>query len=213
MSFVKVNADAIRRYLPEYHLYVETNPDLAGDLTNKEAGYIAEILALAGLQSGKNILVDGSLRDASWYRDYFSRLRSEFPGLRLAIIHVTAPREAIFQRASVSRALSTEFLASKAAMRDIISSNAFALFPFAKLQERALQTGRIVPRDLIVETIQQVPLSVAELSPLVGYHIELLNDPKTADIEIVTQGETWESFTSQWVQYVQRTRLPVFDVS
>ena len=47
-----------------------------------------------------------------------------------------------------------------------------------------------------------MPLSVAELSPLVEYHIELLNDPKKADIEIVTQGETWESFSSQWVQYV-----------
>ena len=70
------------------------------------------------------------------------------------------------------------------------------------LQERALQTGRIVPRDLIAETIQQVPLSVAELSPLVDYHIELQNDPKTTDIEIVTPGETWENFTSQWVQYV-----------
>ena len=102
LGFVKVNADAIRRYLPEYHLYVETNPDLAGDLTNKEAGYIAEILALAGLKCGKNIMVDGSLRRSRWYRDYFARLRREFPGLRLAIIHVTAPREAIFRRASVS---------------------------------------------------------------------------------------------------------------
>jgi len=98
---VKVNADAIRRYLPEYHLYIETNPDLAGDLTNKEAGYIAEILALAGLKAGRNILVDGSLRCAAWYRQYFSKLRREFPGLRLAIIHVTAPREAIFERAAV----------------------------------------------------------------------------------------------------------------
>ena len=63
-----------------------------------------------------------------------------------------------------------------------------------------MQTGRIVPRDLIVETIEQVPLSVAQLAPLVDYHIELLNDPKTPDIEIVTNGETWENFTSQWAQ-------------
>lgn len=67
-----------------------------------------------------------------------------------------------------------------------------------------METGRIVPRDLIVETIHQVPRSVDELSPLVDYHIELLNDDKKADIEIVTQGETWESFTSQWVQCVTK---------
>ena len=53
-----------------------------------------------------------------------------------------------------------------------------------------------------METIEQVPESVAELSPLVDYHIELLNDPKTPDIEIVTPGETWEHFTAQWIQYV-----------
>jgi len=105
LAFVRVNPDAIRRFLPEYHLYIETNPDLAGELTNKEAGYISEILTLAGLQRGNNVLVDGSLRRAGWYREYFAMLRNEFPGLRLAIIHVTAPREAIFKRASVSNVI------------------------------------------------------------------------------------------------------------
>ena len=79
-----------------------TNPDMAGALTNKEAGYISEVLTLASLQRGKNVLVDGSLRHAEWYRNYFAQLRREFPTLRLAIIHVVAPREAIFKRASVS---------------------------------------------------------------------------------------------------------------
>ena len=101
LAFVRVNPDAIRRYLPEYHLYIETNPDMAGALTNKEAGYISEVLTLAGLQRGKNVLVDGSLRHAEWYRNYFAQLRREFPMVRLAIIHVVAPREAIFKRATV----------------------------------------------------------------------------------------------------------------
>lgn len=93
--------DEIRRQLPEFHLYVELAPELAGELTRKEAGYIAEILTLAGLRAGKNVLVDGSLRDCEWYKGYFERLRRGFKNLRLAIIHVTAPREAIFQRAAV----------------------------------------------------------------------------------------------------------------
>ena len=100
-AFVQVNPDAIRRYLPEYHLYIKTNPDMAGELTNKEAGYIAEILTLAGLQRNFNVLVDGSLRRSEWYRGYFARLRKEFPNICIAIIHVTAPRESIFRRASV----------------------------------------------------------------------------------------------------------------
>ena len=101
LAFVKVNFDEIRRHLPEFHLYVEESPELAGELTRKEAGFIAEILTLAGLQAGKNVLVDGSLRDYEWYKKYFARLRKCFPRLRLAIIHVTAPREAVFQRAAV----------------------------------------------------------------------------------------------------------------
>jgi predicted kinase len=102
LAFVRVDPDEIRRYLPEFHLYIEQNPELAGELTNKEAGFISEILTLAGLQAGKNVLVDGSLRDSSWYRTYFDRLRTEFEGLRLAIVHVSAPRESVFQRAAVS---------------------------------------------------------------------------------------------------------------
>jgi Zeta toxin len=101
IAFITCDPDQIRHHLPEYHLYVESNPELAGALTHKEAGFIAEILTLAGLQSGKNVMVDGSLRNAEWYKTYFQRLRSDFPMLRLGIIHVTAPREAIFQRAAV----------------------------------------------------------------------------------------------------------------
>jgi predicted kinase len=101
IAFVVVDPDDIRRHLPEFQLYVDEFPELAGELTRKESGFIAEILTLAGLQAGKNVLVDGSLRDFEWYKSYFQRLREEFSGLRLAIIHVTAPRDAIFQRASV----------------------------------------------------------------------------------------------------------------
>lgn len=101
MAFVTVDPDEIRRHLPEFHLYVKETPELAGELTRKEAGYIAEILTLAGLQAGKNVLVDGSLRDSEWYKEYFERLRRDFPNLRIAIIHVTAPRDAVFQRSAV----------------------------------------------------------------------------------------------------------------
>lgn len=101
IAFITVDPDQCRQKLPEYHLYVDSNPELAGELTHKEAGYIAEILTLAGLQAGKNVMVDGSLRNSEWYKVYFQRLRKDFPLLRIGIIHVTAPRDAIFQRAAV----------------------------------------------------------------------------------------------------------------
>jgi len=76
------------------------------------------------------------------------------------------------------------------------------LFTLFSTQERALQTGRIVPRELLLATIDEVPRSVSELAPLVDYHVELMNDPSKEDIEIVTPGETWETFTAHWIQYV-----------
>lgn len=53
LAFVIVDPDEIRRQLPEYHLYVSTQPEIAGEMTRKEAGFIAEILTLAGLETGK----------------------------------------------------------------------------------------------------------------------------------------------------------------
>jgi hypothetical protein len=105
-AFVIVDPDEIRQMFPEYSLYVTQNPAKAGESTRKEAGYIVEILTLAALQAGKNVLVDGSLRDWEWYSIYYERLREEFPSLKIALLHVVAPREAIFARAKVSYSFS-----------------------------------------------------------------------------------------------------------
>ena len=100
--FTAVDPDRIRHRLPEFETYVEHSPEQAGELTRKEAGLIAELLTEAALERGHNVLVDGSLRDADWYRRYFQLLRRTHTDLRLAILHVTAPRESVFQNALVS---------------------------------------------------------------------------------------------------------------
>jgi hypothetical protein len=166
LSFVNVDPDAIRQFLPEFPVYVRVIPEKAGELTRKEAGFIAEILTLAALYKGKNVLVDGSLRDCNWYETYFKRLREEFPALRLALLQVTAPKEAVIQRA----------------------------------EERAKTTGRVVPRNLLLETMERVPKSVVRLSSLVDYYAEIHNPPNVDDVQLRTTGETWDSFRKQWLQ-------------
>jgi len=99
LAFVGVDPDVVRRYLPEYNDYVVTNPGEAGELTRKESGYIVEILTEAALREGKNVLVDGSLRDHEWYAGYIGRLRASYPNLRIAILHVTAPSTVVLDRA------------------------------------------------------------------------------------------------------------------
>lgn len=56
------------------------------------------MLTYHALQQGKNVLIDGSLRDAHWYLEYFKNLRDTFPKVKLAIIHIDAPLDAIISR-------------------------------------------------------------------------------------------------------------------
>ena len=98
-SFVTVDPDVIRHQLPEYPEYAARCPETAGELTRNECGMIAEILTRAALRNGQNVLVDGSLRNATWYQSHFDDLRRLQPRVRIAILHVQAPREAVLERA------------------------------------------------------------------------------------------------------------------
>lgn len=97
-TFISVDPDEIRYQLPEYNVYNQINPLQAGNLTQKEAGYIAELLILASLESKRNVLVDGTLKDWRWYINYFSTLRQSYPTIKIAILHVDAPKETIIRR-------------------------------------------------------------------------------------------------------------------
>ena len=102
LSFVHVDPQEIRRRLPEFASYVLKCPDLVDELTSMEAGHIMEILVRVALEKGKNVVLDGSLHDADWYADFYQELRDEYPKMRMALLHITAPRSLILQRAAVS---------------------------------------------------------------------------------------------------------------
>jgi hypothetical protein len=97
--FVVVNPDAIKSRLPEMPTLVAANRALAGSLTHKESGYIAELIERAAAADGKNILVDGSLRNADWHERQLARLRAKYPTYRIAILLVTASPATIYTRA------------------------------------------------------------------------------------------------------------------
>jgi len=98
-AFVNVDPDALRMLLPETAQYNHLDDKKTGHLTQKEVGYISEILSYDALQKGKNVLVDGSLRNAHWYLKYFRNLRDKFPIIKIAILHVTAKPETVLLRA------------------------------------------------------------------------------------------------------------------
>ena len=99
LSFVRVDPDEIRRRLPEFTSYSQKNPCLVDELTRKESGFIAELILLAALQAGRNVIFDGAMASPQWYIDLVWSLRKEYPSLKFGILHVTAPRKVILQRA------------------------------------------------------------------------------------------------------------------
>ena len=98
-SFVRVDPDSIRVLLPETETYIHMDATSAGRKTQKEVNYISEVLTMEALQNHKNVLVDGSLRDAQWYFQYFNTLKNTYPRLKIGILHVTAKTESILERA------------------------------------------------------------------------------------------------------------------
>ena len=97
-AFVRVDPDELRELLPETENYIKRDPTTAGFLTQKEVGYISEVLTRLGLDEGKNVLVDGSLRDWVWYLQYIKSIRREYPMLKIAIIYVTSEKDTILER-------------------------------------------------------------------------------------------------------------------
>lgn len=165
-SFVVVDPDEIRRQLPEFQGYLRRSAEQAGALTRKEAGMMAEILTEAALERGQNVLKDGSLRDAKWYRNYFTDLRQLIPGIRLGIIHVTAPLDVILDR----------------------------------VKERAEETGRIVPKEVLQKTAEQVPRSVGILQEYVDFFLEIDNsDNDDVSSQLVTNGMAASSLKDSFI--------------
>lgn len=99
--FVIVDPDAIRQHLPEYKLYMQTHPELAGERTRKEAGYISEIAMHVALQQRRNVLVDGSLRSSHWYHEHFFKLKQKYHPIKIAIVHITASIDRILERVKI----------------------------------------------------------------------------------------------------------------
>ena len=99
LSFVRVDPDEIRRRLPEFDSYSSKSPCLVDELTRKESGFIAELLLLAALQNGRNVVFDGSMSDSIWHVQLVEKLRRQYSCLNFGILHITAPTKSLLQRA------------------------------------------------------------------------------------------------------------------
>lgn len=158
-SFVGVDPDEIRRMLPEFSLY---RADQAGAMTQKEAGMIAELITDIALSSGKNVVVDGSLRDAAWHEGYFRKLRARFGNenetkknnnnnnnIRIGILYVTAPIDEIYLR----------------------------------VEQRGVLTGRSIPPEFLERSMKEVPEAIERLRPLADFFLHVHNSQSSEEKE------------------------------
>jgi len=72
-------------------------------------------------------------------------------------------------------------------------------------QNRAKVTGRVVPRDLLELSIEQVPKSVALLRPMVDFTADIHNSGGE-DVELTSPDLDWDSFTKTWSEAVCAVR-------
>jgi len=98
-QFVVVDPDQIRQMLPEWEGYVKHDAESAGTKTQKEAGHIAEILGYKALRNRYRVIFDGSLKDAKWYITFMERIRHNFPGIRIMILHILSEKDEVLRRA------------------------------------------------------------------------------------------------------------------
>ncbi len=97
-TFVRVDPDALRDLLPETRKYQALDQETAAQMTQKEVGYMAEILTMYALRQNKNVLVDGSLRNYEWYQQYITAIREDYPSFNIGILHVLAPESTVLSR-------------------------------------------------------------------------------------------------------------------
>ena len=99
-AFVCVDPDEVKGALPEAAAFAAQDRASAGSRLHKESLLVADVVTRAAMAQGRNVLVDGSMRNALWYAAEWDRLRAAQPRYRLAVLLVTAQPQRVHARAA-----------------------------------------------------------------------------------------------------------------
>ena len=95
-----MSPDRIKRFLPEYHVYLENDQKNVGRMLRTEAGFLCEVITWEILYS-TNICVwmDSSLRQGKFFKSMFNNIYLRFPSYKIAIINIHCDTKIVFERA------------------------------------------------------------------------------------------------------------------
>jgi len=159
-NMVFVNADNFKALMPEYPFYpmhgvIEPkNRTGRGGMTHQESAYMQEVATEAALKRGSDILIDSSFRDSDWYcgkgsrtssdpnsenwKGDILRIKHKYPEYRIAVFHVLM----YFPDDDGNRSRFKSALT-------------------ARLEGRARKTGRAVPLELAMASVDGAARAVS----------------------------------------------------
>ena len=99
-EFIHSDLDDVRYKIPEYNELVSKTKTMwnISTLTNKEAGYIVELIQKHALFQGYNLLINSSLKDHEWYYSYFTWINNTFPSYTAKLFYMQASVQDILKR-------------------------------------------------------------------------------------------------------------------
>jgi len=130
-ELVRIDPDEIRRQLPEWSELVALEPAAAGTLTHREATFIALLAERVCQHMRLSYVVDGSLSNAEWYRDWLARVRRL--GYRIFLLRFVCPVGVAAARCA-KRAVETGRTVSREQLETVykkIPASWRALYPLA----------------------------------------------------------------------------------
>jgi adenylylsulfate kinase-like enzyme len=196
-SFVKIDPDLIKTELPEMAGYLQHDRATAATLLHRESTQMADVLLEHALSHSYSLLVDGSLRDVDYYRKLLQRLRCEFASYRLAIVHVVADPDIVWQRARaraertgrvVPTTLLMESLQQVPCSVDQLAPLVDVVFTIANNDGQPLELVSMTRRDTILSS------STASSAASTDESTEQMSATTATTITTVTWGEfarTW----------------------
>jgi predicted ABC-type ATPase len=95
-ELVRIDPDEIRRQLPEWDELVRVDASQAGAVTHQEATFIALLAERVCQRMRLSYIVDGSLSNAEWYRDWLTQVRER--GYRIFLLRFVCPIKVAAQR-------------------------------------------------------------------------------------------------------------------
>jgi hypothetical protein len=150
---VKIDPDMLKCELPEMAGYLQHDSESAATKLHRESTLMSDVLFEQSLMNNRNILVDGSLRDADWYQTLFKRIRTEFPHYMLSIMYVSASSQTIKDRAH-QRAVKTDRTVPERLLQESIDQVPLSLQALSPLTE---YTFEITNDDGQPMTLKQWP--------------------------------------------------------